>query len=199
LLDKKRLALMQEILRLQDEVVELATQLQDLSAVSRKSLARAEALVGEYGLRSAAMGKKHNLELDLIDSQIMGVHVPRIKVIEAQREFYDRDICIIGTSPVVDEAAESYEKNIEGILSLADGEIRLAKLMKEILKTTRRLKALEHIIIPNLLEEYKFIGTALEERERSEHFSLKLAKKLIEQKYAQKKERRQQLASDRSN
>ena len=195
LLDKKRLALMQEILRLQDEVVELATQLQDLSAVSRKSLARAEALIGEYGLRSAAMGKKHNLELDLIDSQIMGVHVPRIKVIEAQREFYDRDICIIGTSPVVDEAAEAYEKNIEGILSLADGEIRLAKLMKEILKTTRLLKALEHIIIPNLLEEYKFIGTALEERERSEHFSLKLAKKLIEQKYAQKKERRQQLAS----
>ena len=83
LLDKKRLALMQEILRLQDEVVALAVKLQDLSAHSRKSLARAEALIGEYGLRSAAMGKKHNLELDLIDSQIMGVHVPRIKVIEA--------------------------------------------------------------------------------------------------------------------
>jgi len=196
LLDKKRLALMQEILRLQDEVVALAVKLQDLSAHSRKSLARAEALIGEYGLRSAAMGKKHNLELDLIDSQIMGVHVPRIKVIEAQREFYDRDICIIGTSPVVDEAAESYEKNIEAILSLADGEIRLAKLMKEILRTTRRLKALEHIIIPTLMEEYKFIETALEERERSEHFSLKLAKKLIEQKYAHKRERRQKSAAD---
>jgi len=191
LLDKKRLALMQEILRLQDEVVSLATQLEGLSANSRKSLARAEALIGEYGLGSAAMGKKHNLDLDLIDSQIMGVHVPRIKVIDAQREFYDRDICIIGTSPVVDEAAEAYEKNIEGILSLADGEIRLANLMKEIMRTTRRLKALEHIIIPQLLEEYKFIETALEERERSEHFSLKLAKKLIEQKYIRKKKRRE--------
>jgi V/A-type H+-transporting ATPase subunit D len=188
LLDKKRLALMQEILRLQDEVVELAMRLQSLSADSRKSLARAEALIGESGLGSAAMGKKHDLELDLIDSQIMGVHVPRIKVMEAQREFYDRDICIIGTSLVVDEAAQAYEKNIEGILKLADGEIRLAKLMKEILRTTRRLKALEHIIIPNLKEEFKFIETALEERERSEHFSLKLAKKLIERKYSKKKE-----------
>jgi len=197
LLDKKRMALMQEILRLQDEVVALATELQDLSAYSRKSLARAEALIGEYGLRSAAMGKKHDLELDLIDTQIMGVHVPRVEVIDAQREFYDRDICIIGTSPVVDEAAESYEKNIEGILSLADGEIRLSKLMKEILRTTRRLKALEHIIIPNLQEEYKFIETALEERERSEHFSLKLAKKLIEEKYKRKKQRRQERAENR--
>lgn len=197
LLDKKRMALMQEILRLQDEVVALATELQDLSAYSRKLLARAEALIGEYGLRSAAMGKKHDLELDLIDTQIMGVHVPRVEVIDAQREFYDRDICIIGTSPVVDEAAESYEKNIEGILSLADGEIRLSKLMKEILRTTRRLKALEHIIIPNLQEEYKFIETALEERERSEHFSLKLAKKLIEEKYKRKKQRRQEIAEIR--
>ena len=187
LLDRKRLALLQEILRLQDEVVELAIQLQDFSAISRKSLARAEALIGEAGLSSAAMGKKHDLALDLVDSQVMGVHVPSIKVIDAQREFYDRDICIIGTSPVVDEAAESYEKNIEGILSLADGEIRLTKLMKEIQRTTRRLKALEHIIIPNLKEEFKFIETALEERERSEHFSLKLAKKLIERKYSQKK------------
>lgn len=192
LLDKKRMALLQEIMRLQDEVVELATQLEDLSAASRKSLARAEALVGPSGLGSAAMGKKHDLSLDLEDTQIMGVHVPRIKVIDAQREFYDRDICIIGTSPVVDEAAESYEKNIEGILSLADGEIRLAKLTKEIMRTTRRLKALEHIIIPNLMEEYKFIETALEERERSEHFSLKLAKKLIDQKYEQKKQKRRQ-------
>jgi len=193
LLDKKRLALMQEILRLQDEVVHLATRLQDLSDNSRKSLARAEALIGTSGLSSAAMGKKHNLEMDLIDSQIMGVHVPRIKVLDAQREFYDRDICIIGTSPVVDEAAQTYEKNIEGIMALADGEIRLAKLMKEVLRTTRRLKALEHIIIPNLKEEYKFIENALEERERSEHFSLKLAKKLIDRKYAEKRKRDQKI------
>lgn len=187
LLDKKRLALMQEILRLQDEVVEAAINLQNLSASSRKSLAKTEALIGESGLSSAAMGKKHDMELDLVDSQIMGVHVPRIKLNETTREFYDRDICIIGTSLVVDEAAEAYEKNIKGILILADGEIRLAKLMKEILRTTRRLKALEHIIIPTLKEEYKYIDTALEERERSQRFSLKLAKKLIERKNSKDK------------
>jgi V/A-type H+-transporting ATPase subunit D len=184
LLDKKRLALMQEVLRLQDEVVELAAALQQTTAQSRRAYAKAEALVDEAGMASAAMGKKHDVELDLIDFQIMGVHVPRIKPHTALREFYDRDICIIGTSPVIDEVAESYEKNIEEIINLADGEVRLSKLMKEILRTTRRLKALEHIIIPRLKREYSYISMALEERERSEHFSLKLAKKLIEAKYA---------------
>ena len=187
LLDKKRLALLQEILRLQEEVIKLATILQECTDQSRRAYAKAEALIGETGVSSAAMGKKHDVELELVDSQLMGVHVPRIKPHTALRKFYDRDICIVGTSPVVDETAEAFEGNIEGIINLADGEVRLAKLMKEILRTTRRLKALEHIIIPRLREEYVYIRMALEERERSQHFSLKLAKKLIDAKYARKK------------
>jgi V/A-type H+-transporting ATPase subunit D len=187
LLDKKRMALLQEILRLQDEVVRLATLLEQKTAQSKRLYAKAEALVGDSGVSSAAMGKKHDVDLDLIDSQIMGVHVPRIKPHTALREFHDRDINIVGTSPVIDEVAEAYERNIESIIELADGEIQLAKLMKEILKTTRRLKALEHIIIPRLKEELAYIRMALEERERSQHFTLRLAKKLIEKKNARKK------------
>jgi V/A-type H+-transporting ATPase subunit D len=67
LLDKKRMALMQEILRLQDEVVVLATQLQNLTAQSRRSLAKAEALVGTAGVRSAANGKKQEINVELED------------------------------------------------------------------------------------------------------------------------------------
>jgi V/A-type H+/Na+-transporting ATPase subunit D len=187
LLDKKRMALLQEILRLQDLVVKLATELEIKTAQSKRFYAKAEALVGDSGVSSAAMGKKHDVNLDLIDSQIMGVHVPRIKPYTAAREFYDRDINIVGTSPVIDEVAEAFERNIEGIIALADGEVQLSRLMKEILKTTRRLKALEHIIIPRLKEEMAYIRMALDERERSQHFTLRLAKKLIERKYARMK------------
>lgn len=195
LLDKKRLALMQEILRLQEEVVSLAGELQNLTAQSRRSLAKAEALVGAAGVRSAANGKKHEIKVELEDNLLMGLHVPRIKRNSARREFYDRDICVTGTSPVIDEAAESYEMNVDGMIALADGEFRLSKLMKEILRTTRRLKALEHIIIPRLLAEYHYISMALEERERSEHFSMKLAKKLISRKNQLARERREMKAA----
>jgi V/A-type H+-transporting ATPase subunit D len=188
LLDKKRLALMQEILRLQEEVVRLASELQNKTAQSRRSLAKAEALVGTAGVRSASNGKKHEINVELEDEVLMGVHVPRIRRESAKREFYDRDI----TSPVIDEAAESYEDNVDGMIALADGEFRLSKLLKEILRTTRRLKALEHIIIPQLEAEYHYISMALEERERSEHFSMKLAKKLIDRKNELTRKRREQ-------
>ena len=182
LLDKKRVALWQEIVQLEDEVVQLASELEKMTAESRKALAKAEALIGETGVRSAAMGKKHEMNTELEESEIMGVRVPRIRSESARREFYERDISMLGNSPVVDEVAEAYEKNVDGIIQLADGELRLAKLLTEIRSTTRRLKALEHIVIPRLQSEYDTIRMALEERERSEHYSLKLAKKLLERK-----------------
>ena len=192
LLDKKRLALLQEILRLQDEVVKLATELESRSNQSRHSLAKAEALAGEAGIRAASIGKKREIKIDLEDSLLIGVRVPKLHVESAEREFYDRDIGITGTSPIIDEAAEAFEKNLNAILNLADGEIRLARLLKEIVRTTRRLKALEHIVIPRLQSEFTYISNALDERERSEHFSLKLAKKLLERKYAIEKKAREE-------
>jgi len=187
LLDKKRIALLQEILRIQDEVVQNATELEARSAKSRRALAKAEALVGEAGVRAAAMGKKREIKIDMEDSLLMGVHIPRLRVESAEREFYDRDIGITGTSPVIDEAAEAFERNLDALLKLADGEIQLGRLLSELNRTTRRLRALEHIIIPKLQSEMRYISHALDARERSEHYSLKLAKKLLEKKYSAKR------------
>ena len=146
-------------------------------------------MIGESGVRSAAMGTKHEVNLDLEDSLLMGVHVPRVKRESLQQEGYDRDLGITATSPVVDETAGAFEQNVQSIIYLADGEIQLSRLMTEILNTTRRLKALEHIIIPRLEAEYNYIRNALEERERSEHFSLKLAKRLLDRKNAKTKKK----------
>ncbi len=187
LLDKKRIALLQEILRVQDEVVQNAMELEERSSQSRRALAKAEALVGEAGVRAAAMGRKREIKIDLEDSLLMGVHIPRLHVESAEREFYDRDIGITGTSPVIDEAAEAFEKNLDALLRLADGEIQLGRLLNELNRTTRRLRALEHIVIPKLQTEMRYISHALDERERSEHYSLKLAKKLLDKKYSAKR------------
>lgn len=190
LLDRKRLALLQEILELQDEVVDLATELDKDTTNARKALARAESMVGETGVSSASMGNKREIRIDINDETIMGVHVSRLQSNQAERKFSERGISPMGTSLVIDEAASAFEHNVDTMIRLADCEGRLAQLSKEIFKTTRRLKALEHIIMPQLQYEFSYISHALEERERSGHYSLKIAKDLLQKKYSAAKIKR---------
>ena len=68
------------------------------------------------------------------------------------------------------------------ILKLAESELRLKRLAEEIQRTSRRLNTLEHLLIPRLKAELDFIQMALNERERSDHFRLKLVKRILEQK-----------------
>ena len=91
---------------------------------------------------------------------------------------------------MIEETGDAFNKNVDGIIQLADGEIQLAVLMKEILHNTRRLKALELIVIPQLQGEYTYIRDELDERERADHFRLKLAKEVIERKNLRNQARR---------
>ena len=74
--------------------------------------------------------------------------------------------------------------------SLADDEIQLTILLREIAHNTRRLKALEMIVIPRLKGEYSYIRDELDERERSDHFRLKMAKDIIERRNKAAQQRR---------
>jgi V/A-type H+-transporting ATPase subunit D len=65
---------------------------------------------------------------------------------------------------------------------LAESELRLTRLASEIQRTSRRLNALDHLLIPRLEAERDFIQLALDERERSDHFRFKLMKRILERK-----------------
>lgn len=68
------------------------------------------------------------------------------------------------------------------MLQLAEAELRLTRLAGEIQRTSRRLNALDHLLIPRLEAERDFIYAALDEHERSDHFRLKLVKRSLERK-----------------
>jgi len=53
------------------------------------------------------------------------------------------------------------------MVELAEKEKRLEMLSYEIERTRRRVNALEHILIPNILETVSYISMKLEELERS--------------------------------
>jgi V/A-type H+-transporting ATPase subunit D len=59
------------------------------------------------------------------------------------------------------------------ILRSVSVELRLKKLGTEIKKVTRRINALNEVIIPALTREVRQIRQALEEREREDLFRMK--------------------------
>jgi V/A-type H+-transporting ATPase subunit D len=105
----------------------------------------------------------------------MGVRVPRIEHRPIGRALLARGYNLASTSPRIDELAERFEAEVDLVLQVAAGEVRLRRLAAEIAATTRRVNALEQVVIPRLIASRTRIQRVLEEREREEHFRLKRA------------------------
>jgi V/A-type H+-transporting ATPase subunit D len=182
LLEKKRTALMRELLREADTVMERSDELQQAAADARQALARAEAVAGPEAVQSAALAARDRLPLGMETVNVMGIKVPHIEQKSVSHSLLNRGYAITGTSITIDETAAAFEAEVDAIIRLAEHELRLARLAAEIQQTSRRLNALDHLLIPNLEAERRYIQMALDERERSEHFRLKLSKRLLERK-----------------
>ncbi len=181
LLDKKRIALMLKIIELEDKALEKAKQLQASTNKAQMALARAEAFIGEGRVKAASLGTRDEYSIELDEEIVMGVRVPKIRNSKSREKQFNNPYVFNSTSTMLEEAGDAFRKNVDGILQLAEGEVQLAALLREITRTTRRLKALELIVIPRLQGEYSYIRDELDERERADHFRLKQAKDIIEQ------------------
>lgn len=182
LLEQKRTALMKEFMLIADKVMEHTDVLQEIALEARQSLARAHALAGSEALRSAALAARAELVLEISTTNVMGVKVPHIEQKKVSRPASGRGYCIVGTSLTVDETASAFEAEVEAILQLAEIELRLTRLANEIQRTSRRLNALDTLLIPRLKGEVDYIQMALDERERADHFRLKRVKQVLERK-----------------
>jgi V/A-type H+/Na+-transporting ATPase subunit D len=182
LLEQKRTALMKEFMRTADTALERSDALQVSAAQASQTLARAEAMAGTESVRSAALASRGGFSLEVTTASVMGVRVPHIEQRSASRSFLERGYSIVGTSISIDETASAFEREVEAIIQLAETELRLARLGDEIQRTSRRLNALDHFLIPRLKAERDFIQMALDERERADHFRLKLVKRSLERK-----------------
>ena len=184
LLEQKRTALMKALLQTADRVLENSDVLQQVAAEARLALARAGATAGSEAVQSAAMASRQELPLEVSTTNVMGVRVPHIEEKQVTRPALGRGYSIVGTSITIDEAASAFESEVDAILQLAESELRLTRLAAEIQGTSRRLNALDHLLIPRLEAERDYIQIALDERERTDHFRLKLVKRILERKRA---------------
>ena len=69
---------------------------------------------------------------------------------------------------------------LDGLLEVAALELSLRRLADEIGRTTRRVNALEHVVVPLLEKERGFIALVLEERELEGRIRLLRARSKVE-------------------
>lgn len=182
LLEQKRTALLKEFMHVADTVMEHSEVLQQTAAEARLALARAEAVAGTEAVSSAALASTSSFSLQVTTANVMGVQVPHIEQKRAGRHALDRGYSVVGTSITIDETASAFEAQVDAIIQLADSELRLTRLAAEIQRTSRRLNALDHFLIPELETEKNQIQMALDEQERTDHFRFKLMKRILEKR-----------------
>jgi H(+)-transporting ATP synthase subunit D len=172
-LKEKRDQLMEEFRRVADVVLAGSGALDRAAAQGRSALAMAEAAHGAEEVMSIGLAARREIRLQARTTTVMGVRIADIEYEPVGRPRTRRGYTLAGSSVYVDRAAEEFESEIALILELAAEELRLRRLVNEIGTTTRRVNALESVVIPRLERERRSIQSILDERERQDHFRLK--------------------------
>ncbi|MHC1605305.1 MAG: V-type ATP synthase subunit D [Candidatus Methanofastidiosia archaeon] len=179
LLKKKRDALILELFSAIKKAKNAREKLDREYEIAQEKIAISQAIDGIVKLKSVAFARTDSPYLTVKKQNIMGIEIPHISEVKAEKKIFERGYGIGSTSSRIDEACLFYEKIIEKIAIAAEFETIIKKILYEIEKTKRRVNALEYRIIPDLLENQKIIVTRLNERERENIFILKKVKKGI--------------------
>ena len=173
LLKMKRDGLVHEFRTLLSDMIKAKRELTESYVLAKSRIDLANAVEGGLKVRSAAIANSASPEVEVERRNIMGVVVPSVSGTNLKQAFGERSIGFTGSSPYIDEAADSFGNLIERMVKAAEMEATLKRLLAEIEATKRRVNALEFKVIPELEEARVFIQLRLEEMEREETFRLK--------------------------
>ena len=173
LLKMKRDGLFHEFRTLLSDMIKAKRELTEAYVLAKSRIDLANSIEGDLKVRSAAIANSASPEVEVERRNIMGVVVPSVSGTNLKQAFGERSIGFTGSSPYIDEAADSFGSLIERMVKAAEMEATLKRLLAEIEATKRRVNALEFKVIPELEEARVFIQLRLEEREREETVRLK--------------------------
>jgi V/A-type H+-transporting ATPase subunit D len=180
LLEEKRSALLRELMRTADRALTEGAELDQAAAVALESLHLAAALDGPQAVHSAALAVTATgdlFEVEIEGSMVLGVPVPRIFPRTHRRSPGSRGYSLAFSSARIDQVAATFEDELDCLVRVAETEARVRRLGDEIQRTSRRVNALRHVVIPALVRDTRRIADVLGEREREDHDRLRHLKR----------------------
>lgn len=173
LLKERRTALISEFDRLGTSVLESMDHLDREVAGAGHLLAIAIADDGREPFNSAAFAAEDGIEASVRTRNVAGVQIVEIEKDEVVRARTGRGYSLVATDARIDAVAERFESVLDGLLNVAGLELSVRRLADEIARTTRRMNALEHVVVPRLDAERARISLVLEERDLEDRLRLR--------------------------
>ncbi len=162
-----------EFFRLMREVMAGRVRLDESLRQAGRALTVARALSGDAALESLALASAREIPVEVSHRRVWGVPVPRVSGPRLARPADARGASPSSWGLGAAEAARRHEEALEVLLDIASREFHLQRLGSEIQETSRRINALEQLLIPRLAGEAGHIEQALEERAREDAVRLR--------------------------
>ncbi len=180
LLKDKRDELMRQFLEKVRENKTLREQVEKGIKAANKNLLLARAGMQDQVLNTAMLAPKQRVSVEAGMENVMSVEIPTFDF--KTRTPDQNDIFSYGfafTSSDLDGAVQSLADIFPDMLKLAEIEKSCQLMAVEIEKTRRRVNALEHVMIPELQANIKYISMKLDENERSTQIRLMKVKDMV--------------------
>ncbi|MCI9127693.1 MAG: V-type ATP synthase subunit D [Eubacterium sp.] len=179
LLKDKRDELVRQFMDLIKVNMDLRLKVEKGLKAANMEFAVARAGMSDEVLNTALMATSKTLEIKQDIKNIMSVDIPQFS---AKGDISGNDIYSYGyafTAGDLDDAVYSLSTVFSDMLKLAEVEKSCQLMAAEIEKTRRRVNALEHVIIPEALDNIKYITMKLDENERSTQIRLMKVKDMM--------------------
>jgi len=177
LLKRKRDALIGEFFSLVKASLAARRELNRVSQEAYFSLFLAKAWDGPEAVESLSLAHQAELDIAVKIENLFGVKVPQV-----QPPTFDKTLPFspVGVGARTLDAASAFRELLEVLIRVAATETRLRKVGEEIKKTSRRVNALEQIVIPGIAGQIKDIRSVLDQRALEEITVLKRIKAKLE-------------------
>ena len=138
---------------------------------------------GKDTIESLAVATERDFGIEVKEKSIWGLRYKDIAYHDTPvRQPDERGYDESATTPHLDDSVNLFEKLLESMLTIAEYESKLKRLGDEIVKTTRRIKVLEEMVLPGIKRQIRSIGQYIGEREREAFYRLKRVKSILERK-----------------
>ncbi len=140
---------------------------------------------GRDAIESLTEATEREFSIEVREKSIWGLRYKDIAYHDTPvREPDKRGYNEFGTTPHLEDSINLFEKLLESMLTIAEYESKLKRLGEEIVRTTRRIKVLEEMVLPGIKSQIRKIGQYIGEREREAFYRLKRVKGILEKKKA---------------